>query len=297
MGRHHARVYSQFKDAELVAVADLNQSVGQKLANVYNCEYFEDYREMLKKIQIDAVSVVVPTRAHLEVALDVIAGGKHLLVEKPLASTVQEGKEIVKRARKAGVKLAVGHIERFNPVVIKLKKMITEGQFGKIVIISAKRVGPFPSQIQDVDVFLDLAIHDVDIFSYLLEEEPWKIFSSGGMALGKKRNDHGEILLRYPSGTIGTLQVDWLTPIKIRTVSITGSQGYAEFDSIAKKLKFYHRDSGGIEVKVVLYEPLKEELRSFVDAIKKNERPVVDGEIGLMALKNIYRIIKAINEG
>lgn len=307
MGYHHARNYSQMDGVKLVAVADINKELGREVAEKFKCRFYQDYRKMLKKEDLQAVSVVVPTKFHKSVALDVIGAGKHLLIEKPLAFTVGEGRQIVKAAKKAGLKLAVGHVERFNPAVIKLKELIRKRKIGKVVVLSAKRVGLFPSQVKEANVLLDLAIHDIDIFSYLLEEEPEKIFASSGKALANNREDHGEILLCYPSGITGMIQVNWITPVKIRTVSVTGTHGYAELDYITQKLKVYRSnyetkfdDFGDfiikfsqpeiVEVDIKPEEPLKIELESFIESIKKNKEPEVNGEIGLTALKNVYKI-------
>lgn len=314
MGQHHARNFSQMKGVELVAVADINEKSGKKVAQKFHCRFYKEYKEMLEKENLDAVSVVVPTILHAPVALDVIAAGKHLFIEKPIASTPKEGLQIVRAAKKARVKLAIGHIERFNPAVIKLKEMVRkEKKLGRIVVVSAKRVGLFPPQIKNANVVIDLAVHDIDVFSYLLEEEPVKIFATAGQALVTRREDYAELLLQYPSGAAGMIEVNWITPIKIRTLSVTGTKGYAELDYITQKLKIYRSnyqkkfDSFGdfivkfgspdiIDVNISPQEPLRIELESFIESIVENKKPLVDGETGLNALKIAYSAIEVIKK-
>jgi len=313
MGQHHARIYSQLEGVDLVAVSDLNPRVGRDIAGRYGCDYFKDYKRMLVEKKPDVVSVAVPTSRHCQVALDVVGAGTNLLIEKPLAPSVEEGERIVSEARQAGVRLAVGHIERFNPAVVALKRMVsTEQRLGRIIAVSARRVGLFPSRIKDADVLVDLAIHDMDIFSYLLGEEPEKAFATSGRALAKERDDHGEILLSYPSGAVGIIQVNWITPVKIRSLSVTGTGGYADLDYINQKLKFYSSnyetefdDFGDfiikfgqpeiVDVGITFEEPLKLELDSFIQSVRWGQEPLVSGEVGLNAVKNIAMVLKFIN--
>lgn len=142
MGQHHLRIYSEMRDVELVGLCDVDKNRAVSLAKMHNTTAYFDHRELLKQ-DLDAVSVVVPTTLHKEVAFDVINSGTHLLVEKPIADTLENADMMIKAAHDAKVKLMVGHIERFNPAVLKLKEIIDSGMLGKIVSISSRRVGPF----------------------------------------------------------------------------------------------------------------------------------------------------------
>jgi len=300
MGALHARVYSELRDVNLAAVSDIDEKTGRKIAKKFSCHYHKNYNEMLNRENIDAVSVAVPTSLHKRVALDVIRHKKHLLIEKPIAANVKEAKEIIRRAKRAKVKLAVGHIERFNPAVQTLKKIIEKGKIGKIITVMAIRVGLFPPRIKDVNVIIDLAIHDLDIFNYLLNQEPKNIFAMGGYALTNKREDYAEIFIRYPMANC-ILQVNWITPVKIRTLSVTGSRGYAALDYITQKVELYKsnykRQIGDFGEFVIKFgeskkriisikkgEPLVNELKSFMECIRKNTEFLVTGEEGLKAL-------------
>jgi UDP-N-acetylglucosamine 3-dehydrogenase len=303
MGRHHARVYSEI--SKLVAVADINEG-SREMMERYGCKFYKDYKDMLNKERIDAVTIAVPTSMHKKVALDVIEKGVNILIEKPIADNIEDAKEIIKKAREMNVKLMVGHIERFNPAVIKLKEIITDGGLGEIVSVSAKRVGIAPSKIPDSDVIKDLAIHDIHIFNYLLNKEPDKVYCLKGKALINKREDYAELLLRYGS-TNATIQVNWITPVKIRNLSITGTKGYAELNYITQDLEVhksnYEREWDGFGDFIIKFgspvketipinkeEPLKLELKSFLDAVENNKEVRVSGEDALNALKVVMQI-------
>lgn len=312
MGKNHARVYSVLDGAKLVAVCDVDP-VGKEIAEKYECKYYKDYRVMLEKESLDAVSVCVPTSLHYEVVKELIGRGIHVLVEKPITDSVEEGEKLVKLAREAGVKLAVGHIERFNPAVQKLKEVIEKGKLGKITSMIARRVGLFPSQIKDANVIVDLAVHDIDVFNYLLREGPRKVYAKAGRALINKREDYADILLEYEKAS-GFIQVNWMTPIKIRTLSISGVKGYAELNYITQELVFYksvyEKTHDGFDDFVVKFgepekenvpvereEPLKLELRDFLGSIRDNRDPLVTGEDGIVTLRVARAILESSSKG
>lgn len=305
MGKHHARVYSEI--ANLVAVCDLNDTLGKEIARRFKCKFYHDYRKMFASEKIDAVSVVVPTIYHKKVALDCIGQGKHVLVEKPLSNNLEDAQEIVDAAKKKSVKIAVGHIERFNPAVQKLKDMIKNKELGKITTIVARRVGVCPPQIKDANVIIDTAVHDIDVLSFLLEREPTKIHALSGKAIIKQRDDYADILLKY-DGTNAFIQVNWITPVKIRNLAVTGTEGYAELNYITQELVLYKSNYRRIddfsdvvkfgtpkEIKVTIKneEPLKNELKNFLEAIKNNTEPLVNGREGLKTLEVAMKIIES----
>lgn len=313
MGQHHTRIYSVLKGVNLVAVSDIDEKTGKKIAKNFRCKYFKDYNEMLsKENNIDVISIAVPTKLHKKVSLDVIKFKKHLLIEKPIASTTKEAEIIIKAAKENKVKLTVGHIERFNPAVQEFKKIIKRGDLGEIISIIAKRVGIFPPQIKDSNVIIDLAVHDIDILNYLLSQQPFKIFTQGRKALTNQREDSAEIFLFY-NKISGFIQVNWITPVKIRTLAITGSKGYAELNYITQKLEFYQSrykksvDNFGEfvikfgepvkkEIKINKKEPLLCEIESFLECIKKDKTPLVTGEDGLKSLMIAEKALKSLKD-
>ena len=307
MGKHHARVYSQLPQAKLAAVCDTDEKAGRKIARRFKCGFFTDYKKMLTEESIDAISIVVPTAYHKKVALDCIERGKHVLVEKPISNNLEDAREIVEAAKAKDVKLAVGHIERFNPAVQKLKEIIKKGELGKIITITARRVGVCPPQIKDANVVIDTAVHDLDVLSFLLEREPTKIYSLSGKAILRQRDDYADMLLKY-DGTNAFIQVNWITPVKIRNLAVTGTEGYAELNYITQDLVMYKSNYRSIDdfsdvvkfgtptetkVSVKNEEPLKKELADFLESIEIGREPLVSGKQGLKTLETALKIIES----
>jgi len=312
MGRYHARVYSQLNNVELVAVTDTNDVVGMKIAQEFNCQYYKDHNELLKKENIDAISIVVPTKLHKKIALDVISHGKHLLIEKPIAANSQDAKEIISMAKKKKVILMVGHIERFNPAVQKLKKIIKAGNLGEIISIIARRVGVSPPKTNDANVIIDLAIHDIDVLSYLLNRQPTEAFAKGRKVLTSQVEDSAEIILSYDR-VVGFIQVNWITPIKIRNLSVTGSNGYAELNYITQALDIYKskyiKESNSFgefiklgkpikkKIKIQKKEPLLCEIEAFIRCVTTKIQPLTTGEDGLKTLIVAEKALKSLKHG
>ena len=167
MGRNHARVYQEIKEVELVAVADSDIVLAQEAARLRGGQAYADYGAMLGEVKPDVVTVAVPTHVHYQVVLDALGAGCHVLVEKPIAATLEEGQRMIDRAAELDLLLVVGHIERYNPAVIELKRRLDAGEIGHIFQIHTRRLGPFPARVRDVGVVVDLAPHDLDILRYL----------------------------------------------------------------------------------------------------------------------------------
>ena len=307
MGRHHARVYSGLKSSCLVGVSDINKNAGTAIASKFGCNFYSDYLELLKRESPDIVSICVPTHLHYAVAKSVIESGSHLLIEKPISHNIKEAEELVKMAKDAGVKLTVGHVERFNPAIRKLKDIVVAGKLGNITSIMAQRVGLFPSQIDGNNVIIDLAIHDIDIFNYILGKEPESVVISSGRALNNKSEDYADIFLKY-SGTNGFIEVNWITPVKIRILTLTGTLGFAQVNYITQTINLYktvyekNYDQFGDfvlkfgnpemeKLQVERAEPIRLELEHFVDCIKNNKDPLVSGEDGIKALRIALNIL------
>lgn len=311
MGKHHVRTYSEIDKVKLAAITDINEAKGKAVAEKYGCKFYKDYNEMFDKESIDLVSVVVPTKFHEKVAIDVIEKGVNLLVEKPIADTIKGAENIIKKAKEKNVKLAVGHIERFNPAVQRFKEIISEGRLGKITSIIARRVGLFPPQIKDANVVIDLAVHDIDVINYLVGSLPDGVEANAGKALISQREDYAEIFLKYKDAT-GFIQVNWITPIKIRNLSVTGTKGYAEMDYISQELMLYESNyekdletfgdvvkfskPNKVEIGVEKGEPLKLELLNVIEAVEQNKEPLITGEVGLEALRIAMDVLDKIKK-
>lgn len=292
MGYNHVRVYSELESANLMAVSDLMKGTLAEVSGKFNTVGFVDYDNILKMPEIEVVSVCVPTTYHYEVVMSAIEHGKNVLVEKPIAFTLDEAKEMVDAAHDAGVKLATGHVERFNPAVLEAKKLIDEGAIGEIVSASAKRVGPFPPRIKDVGVAIDLAIHEVDIMFYLLDSPASKVYANMGSKLEKcEYEDHAEIMMRFENGVVGMLETNWLTPYKKRQLELTGVDGILSIDYIDQTAEVFGKNAQKVEVPH--REPLKDELNSFLSAVRNDEEPRITGEDGIHALKVVLAAMKS----
>ncbi|AIS32711.1 MULTISPECIES: Gfo/Idh/MocA family protein [Methanobacterium] len=295
MGHNHVRVYTRLKNANLLAVSDLMKGTLAEVSKKYNTVGFVDYDNVLKMPEIDAVSVCVPTTYHYEVVMSAIEQGKHVLVEKPIAFTLKEAKDMVKAARKQGVKLATGHVERFNPAVLEAKKLLRDKLIGEVVSVSAKRVGPFPPRIKDVGVTIDLAIHEVDVMAYLMDSPVSKVYAHVGSRLEKcEYEDHAEIMMEFYNNAIGMLEVNWLTPYKKRQLEVTGTDGIISLDYIDQTVEIFGKNARN--VRVPHHEPLMEELDSFLNAIMLDEKPKITGEDGIHALKTVLASMKSAKE-
>ena len=292
MGRNHVRNYFMLPESELVAIADVNPEA-KSLADDYKAQFFSDYKEMLEEARPDAVSVVVPTPFHLEVATEVMSRGVHCMLEKPIASSVEEADKLIACAKENKVTFTVGHIERFNPVIKKLKQMVDDNAIGDITSVVCKRVGGFPAVEPKTDVIIDLAVHDVDIVNHLLGQKPKSISSHGSRTRHSKKIDSAEILMDYGRAS-GFIQANWLTPVKIRKIALTGSLGYLEANYITQELVYYKHNMKKIEkegftefvlqvgdpekriIKVDFEEPLAAELKAFLAKAMGRTAAIVD---------------------
>ncbi|MCK4403267.1 MAG: Gfo/Idh/MocA family oxidoreductase [Dehalococcoidia bacterium] len=294
MGRNHARIYSELSDIELIGVADINQNLATSIAQSYECKTYADYNDLLSE-NLDAVSIAVPTTLHKKVALDAIKKRINILIEKPIADTVENADEIMEAAQQKGVKLMIGHVERFNPAIIKLKELIGKGLLGDIISISAKRVGPYNPRIRDVGIILDLGTHDIDIMSYLCSERIKEVYASAGSVV-HSHEDHAIITLNFNNGSSGVIETNWLTPHKIRNLTVIGSKGIAEVDYIQSSLRIFDKEWVR-DAKIEKEEPLKLELLHFIACMQHDKEPLVSGEEGKHALEVALAAMESARTG
>ena len=286
MGYNHVRIYSELENANLVAISDMVRGTLDKVSKEFNTVGYVDYDNILQIDDIEVVNICVPTVFHHDVVMLAIEAGKNVLVEKPIASKLNEAEEMIKAAEDAGVTLATGHVERFNPAVRVAKKLIDEGAIGEVVTANSKRLGPFPPRIRDVGVAIDLAIHDIDIFNYLFNSRANTVFANMSSKLKNcEFEDHAEIMTKYDSGVLSILETNWLTPYKKRQLNITGIDGIISVDYGNQTVTLFKENNQVEDIKVENKEPLKEELRSFVDCVQNNTPPEVSGKDGYEALR------------
>ena len=308
MGQNHARIYSEI--ADLVGVADPNEGAGKPLAERLNTNYYKDYKELLKT-DVEAVSIATPTELHYDIAKEFVEKGKHILVEKPICLTVEDSQKLVDMTKDAGVVLAVGMVERFNPVVEFAKEAIENGDYGKVITSTARRVSSFPSRIKDVGVIMDLGIHDMDVMRYLIGSDVRSVFCAAGMHK-HDFEDFANILLSFENGVTGFIEVNWLTPMKVRKLALTCTKNFVELDYPTQSIEvssstigefdpfnLYHAhfEFDHRQVRLKKQEPLKRELMDFLGAIKEGREPLVTGEDALTTLRIALAAVESQKSG
>ncbi len=314
MGRNHARVLRDLDGVTLTAIADTNVSAARAAAERLGVPWFESAEALLDAARPDAVTVAAPTGEHLRIALAAIARGVHLLVEKPITSTVDEADAMITAAASAGVVLGVGHVERYNPAIIELARRLARGELGRVFKVHARRLGPFPDRIRDVGVVIDLATHDLDVMRYLLGAEVVRVYAETERHVHTAHEDLLSGLVRFDNGVVGVLDVNWLTPAKVRELTVTGERGMFIANYLTQDLYFHENDythgdwtthqmlrgvSEGSMTRVKLdrVEPLRAELAAFVDAVMGGVGPVVSGADGLAALRVAAALVESGRTG
>ncbi len=283
-GENQVRVFRQSRMADLVAICDADKKRAKEIGIKYGVPWFSDLSKFLRVPNLEAVTVCTPTQTHLKVGLLAIEAGKNLLVEKPMTGEERAADKLLNSARKAGVKLLVGFIERFNPGVKAVKKMLMQRVVGDVIIATGRRVARWPIRIGDVGVVKDTAIHDIDAMRYLLEEEVSAVFAQTGSLRTHSYEDYAEIMLRFDEGTTGFLDANWLTPRKVRTLIITGSEATISLDYITQEITL---ESSQRLVKPFTpwAEPLKLELENFITTIVRDREEAPSGEDALKAIR------------
>ncbi len=310
IGRHHARVYRSIEKVELVAVVDADPTAFSKLTRSSQTRGYVDYRQMLEAEAPDLVSVCVPTKLHCEIAREILQRGIAVLAEKPLAVTVAEGEQMISAAETGKAALMVGHIERFNPAIIEVKRRLETKEIGQVYQLHARRLSPFPARVQDVGVVLDLASHDIDVMRYLTGANVARVYAETASRVQRGHEDMLSGLLRFSDGAIGVLDINWLMPAKIRQLTIIGESGAYIVDYLTQDL-YWHQDgnvpiayeainvvrgpSEGDVVKVQIRrrEPLQVELEAFVDTVLSGNPAPVSGLDGIATLRLANSLIQS----
>ncbi len=318
MGRNHLRVYSEMADVQMAAVADVDAGALQRAAEAYSVATYQDYRRMLERERLDAVSIVAPTGLHRQVALAAAQAGVHILVEKPIAPSVEEGLAILEAAGEAGVKVMVGHIERFNPAVTALGQRLDEGALGRVYQVQARRIGPFAQRVRDVGVVYDLATHDIDVMRFLLRSQVRSVYAQVQAGIKTDREDALLGLLQFEDDVVGFLDVNWLSPLKVRELLVLGERGLFRLDYIRQELAFYQScprakrrvgrppalspdptASGAApqSIPIEKEEPLQVELEAFLAAVRADTETPVSGADAIVALHIAERLVESARQG
>lgn len=310
MGRHHARNIRALDGVELVAIAD---AYGDKFGVAGDLEVLPDV-DALIDAGIDAAVVAVPTAQHHEVAMKLAAAGVHTMVEKPLASTIEEGEEMVKAFETGGLIGAVGYVERCNPALLEMRKRIAEGQLGKVYQIVTRRQSPFPARIADVGVVKDLATHDVDLTAWVAGSRYKSISAFTAYRTGREYEDMVSASGELENGVLVNHVVNWLTPFKERVTMVTGEAGSLVAETVMGDLTFYENGTepigwdqiknfrGVSEGTVTRYalqkrEPLAVEHEHFRDAILGKDSEHVSMREALDTMKVIQGMLDSAKTG
>jgi len=289
LGQHHARIYSELEDAELVVVADIDRHKAGTVAQKYRCKALSDYRDMLNVV--DAVSIVTPTVSHYPIALECLRSRKDVLIEKPITVTVEEADHLIRESEHSGCIIQVGHLERYNPAVLAAADL-----FRNPVFIESERFSPFLGRGTDVDVTLDLMIHDIDIILSLIGSPVRDIRAVGARVLSDKL-DVAKAWLEFENGCVALATVSRLSPDKQRRLKISQEDAYIIIDYQNAEIKRHFKNEQGISVDVVRpekKEPLKEELKDFIRCVRERRKPMVSGTEGRNALQVVTEITQKI---
>jgi UDP-N-acetylglucosamine 3-dehydrogenase len=292
MGSNHARVLAGLPDTTLVGVVDPLPAHRARAAEMTGCRTFATLEELIAE-GIDAVTIAAPTHLHHQIALACIARDIHILVEKPIASSVEEGRDIVDAARRAGVTLMIGHVERFNPAVAAIKQAISSED---ILSIAITRVGPFPPRMSNVGVVIDLAVHDIDLIRWFTESDIVEVQPQLSSAVAE-REDIALLQFRTATGVLANINTNWLTPFKARNVTVATRDKYVMGDLLTRQVTecFGFKPDGSYSMRhlpVGHDEPLRAELIAFLDAVRSGGLPAVTGEEGVASLEIAIRCLE-----
>jgi predicted dehydrogenase len=291
MGSNHARVLAGLSGVQVVGVVDPDPAQRALVNGALGCPAVKELDGLLK-YDLDAVTIAAPTHLHREIALRCIARGIHVLVEKPIASTVEEGDDIIKAARRAGLTLMVGHVERFNPAVQAIKDAI-RGE--DILSIAITRVGPFPPRMSNVGVVIDLAVHDIDLIRWFTDSDIVEVQPQLSNAVAE-REDIALLQFRTASGVLAHINTNWLTPFKARNVTIATRDKYVMGDLLTRQVTecFGFQTDGSYSMRHLSVghdEPLRAELIAFINAVRDGKEPAVTGEQAVASLKIAIRCL------
>jgi len=282
-GRNHIRVYKELPNANLSSICEVNSERLKVAVKEYQVKGYKNISDLLKRGDIDAVSICTWATKLAEITEEALKAGKHVLVEKPMANNSKQAEKLVRLAEENDLRLMVGFIERYNPGVKNLKGYIKREEIGSVVSALTRRVSEWPERIGDVGVVKDSAIHDIDILRFLFEEDPSTVYAKVGRLKHKQFEDYAHIMLTFKEEKTAFIEANWLTPQKVRRLIVTGSKAILSLDYITQKVtieKFGETIIPSHQWK----EPLKLELQDFVNSILNNSEPLVTGEDGLKAL-------------
>lgn len=299
LGRFHAQKYAALPQVDLLAVVDTDAEARDRVAREVGCEAVADYRSLLGKV--DAVSVVTPTPLHHRVSMDFLEAGAHVLVEKPITSTMDQARELVATAARRGRVLQVGHLERFNPAILAIEGLLDRPRF-----VESNRLAPFKPRGTDVSVVLDLMIHDIDLIQNIVNS-PVESIDAVGAPVFTDEIDIANARIRFENGCVADATASRISMKSERKLRVFQADAYLSIDLQQKVLTMVRKGSGApqagvppVEINEQSFDPgdaLRDEIVSFLECIETGRRPVVSGEDGLQALETAIRIGELLGTG
>ena len=293
LGQHHARIFAELDDVRMIAVADTDGDRAGEIAAKYGCKAYTDYRKLLE--EVDAVSIVTPTTLHYEVAMDCILAGKDVLIEKPITATLEQADRLIAASDDTGMLIQVGHLERFNPVVPALYPLLDSPAF-----IEAERLSPFQGRGVDVDITLDLMIHDIDVVLSIMDDCVVSDVKAAGSKFVTDTIDIAKVWLEFANGAHALFAASRIASGKSRKLTIFQKNSYLVMDYQEMEIKKFFRRGDVIVSDSILVEkkePLREELKNFVKCVGNRNKPAVCAIKGRNALKIALQAGAQIKQG
>ena len=283
-GKNHVRVYKELASTELVAICDVNAERAKNIANQFGVKAYTNSTRMLKNKEIEAVSVCTWSTKLAREALKALKAGKHVLVEKPMATNTKQAEKLLETAEQNDLHLTVGFLMRFIPGLQHIREAVENKKIGELVCATARRVSQWPERIGDVGVVKDTAIHDIDVMRYIFNEDPITVYAKTGSMKHIKFEDYAQIMLTYKDGKSAFIESNWLTPYKTRALTVTGSGAIMRLDYMTQEL-WIEEPKENLQPRYPWQEPLKLELQHFADCILEKKKPLITGVDGLKALQ------------
>jgi predicted dehydrogenase len=291
LGRLHARILTEMPEADVAGFVESNDEVANEVASALKLKRFDSVAALAR--EVDCAVVATPTTTHYDVARELLEAGVDVMIEKPITPTVEEARLLIDLAASRGRIIQVGHVERYNPAVTAIAGMVRDIRY-----VEAERLGVFVARSLDVDVLLDLMIHDINLVQSLLKQEVVEIRAVGVPVLTGKV-DITNVRLELANGAVANLTASRVSQDRVRKVRLFGGDAYISIDTREQEVKGYRLDGRSIvplEVKVEKKEPLRAELESFFECVRDRTRPIVSGEDGLAAVDLAIRVAAAIDQ-
>jgi len=304
MGQYHVNVARQLNDAKLVGIYDSEPTRAQSIAEKYETRPYDSISSLLH--DVDAVVIAAPTFLHHEISKQALESGKHVLVEKPIAESVEQARELVNLSQRNNLILQVGHVERFNGAILELGKIVESP-----MLVESRRLAPFNSRIRDVGVVLDMMIHDIDIVLNLVKSDVVSL-SAMGSKIVSQHEDVASVILKFKNGCVASINASRNTQSKIRTLNITDKNAYIKLDFTDQEIELHRQASSNTQMssneirykqesiveKIFVHKdnPLKQEHEHFIKCILGKAQPHVEGETDIKTLEIAHKILEQISK-